>query len=112
MRKLVRYVIHRPTWQKLPMLPRRQYSVDYDPHSVDPDTSTLMSLTHVRSPQGVDLLKRRHRKRTARELIDSLPARRRPRRLKSRVMSLLRRALGLMSYDPMLEIARRHIRRR
>ncbi len=107
---LLKYLLHRPTWQKLPVIPR-QYGTDYDPLAVDDDTSMLMRLTQVRSPQGVKLLMKQHHAPSARALVEALPPRRRPRRLQARVLNLARRALGLTSYDPMKEIARRHRRR-
>lgn len=108
--KLFRYLLHRPTWHKLPMMPR-QYSTEFDARKVDHDTALLMSMTHTRSPHGVKLLLRKYGAASARELMERLPARRRPRRLGARVMSMIRRAVGVTSYDPMREIARQHMRR-
>ncbi len=107
---LLKYLLHRPTWQKLPMIPR-QYAVGYDPFSVDDDTAMLMRLTQVRSPQAVKLLMKKHHAASARELIETLPARRRPWRLRARALALARRAFGLTSYDPLRRIARQHRRR-
>lgn len=108
--KLFKYLLYRPTWQKLHMIPR-QWASEYNARQVDRDTATLMQLTQVRSPQNVEILKRKHRANNARELIENLPARNRPRRVKSRALGLIRRALGLSSYDPMRQYARQHMRR-
>lgn len=108
--KLFRYLLHRPTWQKLPLMPR-QYSTEFDAKQVDYDTAMLMSMAHVRSPHGVKLLLRKHNASSARELVEKLPARRRPRRLGARALGLVRRALGVTPYDPMKKIARPYIRR-
>lgn len=102
--RLLRWLLHRPTWQKLPPIPR-QLSTLYDENSVEDDDARLMALTHVRCPQYVRLLMRRHRASTARELIYSLPQNRRPRRLRRRLLALLRRAFGLTGHDPMRKIA-------
>lgn len=110
MKHLLKYLLHRPTWQKLPVLPR-MYSVEFDARTVDDDTATLMKLSHTRCPQGVDTLKRRHRIKTARELIEQLPPRRRRRRLGTRLMALFRYWLGTTQYDPMRSIARQYRRR-
>lgn len=109
MKRLIKYLFHRPTWQKLPVLPH-MYSAEYDTRGVDQDTATLMRLSHTRCPQGVEVLKRRHRLKTSRELIEQLPARRRRRRLGARVMALFRRWIGTTSYDPMRSIAQQHRR--
>jgi hypothetical protein len=109
MKGLIKYLFHRPTWQKLPVLPR-MYSTEYDARVVDKDTSTLMMLTHTRCPQGVEVLKRRHHLKTSRELIEQLPARRRRRRPGARLMALFRRWLGTTPYDPMRSIAQQHRR--
>lgn len=106
----IKYVLHRPTWHKLPVLPR-MYSTEFKLSDVDRDTETLMRLTHTRCPQGVEVLKKRHGAATARILIEQLPARRRPRRIKARLVGLFRRAFGLMAYDPMKSIARKHMRK-
>lgn len=107
--KLLRYLFHRPLWHKLPMMPR-MYSSDYRIADVDSDTQTLMSLTHTRCPQGVELLKKRHGVKTSRELIEQLPQRRRKRRIARRVLSLLQSWFGFTSYDPARSLARQHQR--
>lgn len=106
---LLKYIFHRATWEKLPPIPR-EYSSDYDVNEVDRETALLMSLTHTRCPQGVELLKKKHRA-SARELIHNLPMRRRPRRILSRVFSLYRRAFGLTAYDPTKRYYREHVRK-
>lgn len=111
MKHLIKYLFHRPTWQKLPMMPR-MYSVDFDARKVDEDTATLMKLSHTRCPQGVNTLKRRHRLKTTHELIERLPARRRRRRLNVRLMALFRHWLGTTKYDPMVSIAKKYRKRR
>jgi hypothetical protein len=108
--KLIRYLFHRPTWQRLHMIPR-QYATEYTARDVDRDTATLMQLTQVRSPQNVEILKRKHRASSARHLIEILPSRRRPRHIQQRALALVRRVFGLTSYDPMRKIARQHMRR-
>lgn len=92
------------------MIPR-QWASEYNASSVDRDTATLMQLTQVRSPQNVEILKRKHGAANARQLIDTLPPRRRQRRVKARALALVRRAFGLTAYDPMRQYARRHMRR-
>lgn len=106
----LKYLFHRPTWHKLPVLPR-MYSTEFKLTDVDQDTQTLMRLTHTRCPQGVEVLKKRYGAATARDLIEQLPARRRPRRIKARLVGLFRRAFGLLPYDPMKSIAQQHMRR-
>lgn len=105
--RLAHYLFHRPTWHKLPVMPR-MYSTEYDPLSVDRDTQTLMRLTHTRCPQGVEVLKKRHGLKSSRALIDQLPRRRRKRRVGAKLMALFRRAFGLLPYDPMKGIARQY----
>lgn len=107
---LLKYLLHRATWEKLPMLPR-MYSTDYKPHEVDRQTATLMRLSHLRCPQGVRILMRRHRMTSKQELILYLPVRRRKRRILARLASIVRRELGVLPYDPMKSIAREHMRR-
>lgn len=90
-------------------MPPRMYSVEFNPKDVDQDTSTLMQLSHTRCPQGVEVLKRRHRMESPRQLITALPSRRRRRRpVAQRVLSIVRHVLGLLPYDPMRRIARQH----
>lgn len=102
---LLRYIFHRATWEKLPVLPR-MYSSEY--HDVDRDTATLMQLTQTRCPQGVEILKKRYRAGSARELIEKLPSRHRKRRPLKRLVNLYRRAMGLTAYDPMKAYARQY----
>lgn len=106
---LLRYLFHRPTWHKLPMMPR-SYSVDYDARQLDADTADLMRISHVRCPQGVELLKRRHNL-SSHELARQLHTRRRRRNVGARFMAVIRRAFGVTRYDPMRTIARQHMRR-
>lgn len=106
----LKYIFHRATWEKLPVLPR-MYSTEFKLSDVDRDTETLMQMTHTRCPQGVEVLKKRHGAKSARTLIEQLPARRRPRRIKSRIMGVFRRAFGLLPYDPMKSIARQYMRK-
>lgn len=110
MRKLTRYLFRLKTWQKLPPIPR-QYSTDWHAAEVDKDGRTLMSLTHTRSPQGVELLIKRHKAKDAHELIDKLPKRKRKRNVGKRAAALARRAFGLLPYDPMATYARKNKRR-
>lgn len=110
MKRVLKYILHRPTWHKLPVLPR-QYATDYDPALVDEDTATVMRLAHVRCPQGVEKVRRRHGARDTAELAAMLSWRHRPRYLKARALSMARTALGLTAYDPMKEIARQHRRK-
>ena len=102
--RLIHWLLHRPTWQKLPPIPRQLSSL-YDEVGIEHDTQRLMQLTHVRCPQYVALLLRRHKVETARELVYLLPPRRRPRMLKKRLLALARRAFGLSGSDPMRKIA-------
>lgn len=108
--KGVKYLFHRPTWHKLPVLPR-MYSTEFKLTDVDRDIQTLMQMTHTRCPQGVEVLKKRHGAATARALIEQLPARRRPRRIKARLLGLYRRMFGLMAYDPARQYASQARRR-
>lgn len=108
-KNLIGFLFYRPTWQKLPPMPR-MYSTEYQLSDVDEDTQTLMRMTHTRCPQGVEILKRRHGAKTAKALIDSLPRRRRPRRIGRRFGALIRSLLGLLPYDPMKSIYRQHLR--
>ena len=105
----LRYLLHWPTWKKLPMLPR-MYSVDYNPKEVDRDTEQLMKITRIRCPQGVKLLERRYHM-TARELTIALTEQRRKRNFGRRIAAVVQRAYGLLPYDPMKMIARQHQRR-
>ena len=109
---LIQYLLHRATWEKLPPLPR-MYSSEYQVAEVERDVEMLMRQTHARCPAGVKVLEQRYRL-SARELIEQLPARRRKRRIGARAMAVLRRALGLMPYDPMKRFSyeHRHIARR
>lgn len=107
---LFQYLLHRPIWHRLPPMPR-QWSSEYNGREVDHDVSTLMSMTHTRSPQGVKLLLKKHQVETPRELITLLPPRRRKRHILRRALALLRRAEGVTPYNPMVKIARQHIRR-
>jgi len=108
--KGLKYIFHRPTWHKLPVLPR-MYSTEFKLSDVDRDTQTLMQLTHTRCPQGVEVLKKRHGMSSARALIEQLPARRRPRRIGAKLLGLYRRAFGLTAYDPMVSYARQERRK-
>lgn len=109
MGSLFKYLFHRPTWHKLPPVPR-MYSTEFLPSQVDQDTQTIMRMTHVRCPQGVEVLKQRYRVKSNRELIAKLPRKRRPRRVLKRLMNIFRTAFGLLDYDPMKSIYRQHLR--
>lgn len=109
MPNLIKALFHLATWQKLPMLPRT-YSSDYELDEADRDVQMLMSLSHVRCPQGARVLERKH-KTPAHELIDQLPQRHRRRRPLKRAVGLIRRALGVTPYDPMRSIYLEHQRR-
>jgi hypothetical protein len=104
-KSLITYLLHRPTWQKLPRLPR-MYSVEFAPREVDEDTSTLMKMSHTRCPQGVEILKQRHSKTSARQLIRSLPPARRARQIRRRLQGLICGAFGVTTYDPALTLYR------
>lgn len=106
---LFTYLWRMARWQRLPVLPHT-YSSEYDAQLVDEDVQQLMMLSHVRSPQSARLLERRHRK-SARELIDELPARKRKRNIPARVMALVHRAFGTTPYNPTKSIALKHMRR-
>jgi hypothetical protein len=109
--KLLKYLWHMSTWQKLPMLPY-MYSTEYELKNIDRDTEHLMSLTQTRCPQGVEILKRRYQTEQASDLIEKLPSRRRKRDVGARALALIRRAYGVTPYDPMKSIARRHMKGR
>jgi hypothetical protein len=111
MKRLIHYLFHRPKWHKLPMIPR-QFAVEFDPATVDADTQTLMRLTQIRSPQGVELLRKRWKAKDARALIDMLPSRKRRRRVGARLMGVIRTMAGTTPYDPMKSISRQHAKRR
>jgi hypothetical protein len=102
----LRALLYRPRWHRLPVLPRMN-SVMWTPKDIDADTSRLMTLTQTRCPQGVELLKRRYKVKTAHELITVLPPRRRRRDLLARLVTLYRRAMGVMPYDPIKQFAPR-----
>lgn len=104
MKKILRWLLRQPTWQKLPQIPR-QLSSFYDDDGVHDDIQRLMQLTQIRCPQYVTLLMRRYKVETPYELIYLLPRRRRPRMLRKRLLGLLRRAFGLSASDPMRKIA-------
>jgi hypothetical protein len=106
---LLRYMIHLATWEKLPIMPR-MYSVEYDARLLDRDTQTLMKMSHVRCPQGLELLKQRHRVNNATTLITLLPSRKRKRQPMRKLMSVMRHLTGTLPYDPMKQIARQHMR--
>ena len=106
---LLKYLFHKPTWQKLPMIPR-SYSSVWDESEVDHDTAILMEVTQTRCPQGVEILVRKHKK-TARELSQTLKPRKHKRKPLGRIEYMVRSTFGLMQYDPMKSIARRHIRK-
>lgn len=105
MKSLIKFILHRPTWQKLPPLPR-QYSVEFKLSEVTRDTETMMKLSHTRSPQGVKILEHRHGQ-TVKRLIVVLPKRRRPRYIGRRFGALFRSIFGLMPYDPAQTIYQR-----
>lgn len=107
MGNLIDYLRYQPVWRRLPRMPR-MYSTEYDPKLLDHDTVTLMQQTHVRSPQGVEVLKRKHGAASARELVQSLPPARYQRHIRARFMGLIRRTLGLTSFDPMRTIYLQH----
>ena len=95
--KFLQYLFQLAVWQRLPKVPRG-YSVDYDARSVDDEAALLMIASHVRSPHGVDKLKRRHRVTSAAELV-------------ARLRALVRRAAGTTAYDPMQSVVRQYTRR-
>lgn len=105
MKKLIRYVRHRPIWQRLDMIPR-QLASEYQPEDIDHPTALLMQMTQVRSPRNVRLLMKKHHAATPEELIRLLPSRQRRHRPWKRIMSLIRRTLGVLPYDPAIKLAR------
>lgn len=109
MGSLIKYLFHRPTWHKLPPMPR-MYSTEYLPSNVDQDTQTIMRMTHTRCPQGVEILKKRYRVKSSRELIQRLPRKKRPRGVTRRLRNIFRTAFGLLDYDPMKSIYKQHLR--
>jgi hypothetical protein len=102
--KLIRYMMHIKTRDKLPRIPR-QYSVEYQPEDIDQDTARLFGLTATRSRQGVEILKRRYHTKDAHELVFIIPIQR-PRR-HAVIMPMLRRWFGTTVYDPMKRWAAR-----
>jgi hypothetical protein len=107
--KLIRYLTHIKTSDRLPPLPRG-YSTEFEMRQVADDEATLMKISAIRSPQNVDTLKRRHGAQNARELIDVLPRKHRPRR-GPRLLQLIRRIFGIAPYDPMRRIYFKHRKR-
>lgn len=109
MGSLFKYLFHRATWEKLPPMPR-MYSTEYVSKEVDEDTQTIMRMTHVRCPQGVEVLKKRYRVKSSRQLIETLPKKKRPRRVLRRLKAIFRTAFGLLDYDPVKSIYQQHLR--
>lgn len=103
---LLKYLLYRAAWQRLPMLPR-MYSTDFDLRDVNRETETLMRMTHTRCPQGVNILIKRHRAADAHELIETLPPPMRKRRIGRRFAGMVRSFLGLTAYDPVRSQYRR-----
>ena len=108
-KSIVKYLLYRPKWQRLPRLPR-MYSVEFDKRLADRETQTLMRQSHTRSPQGVDILKARHNKQTAIQLIRSLPPAKRTRQIKRRLRNLICVIFGLTFYDPARTLYERETR--
>lgn len=104
MRKLIRYFFRLKLSDRLPRIPR-MYSTDYNPRLVDHDTANLMRMTAIRSPQGAEILKKRHKTNASRDLVHLLPLQK-PRR-RRRLMPLLRRIEGTTPYDPLKRWAAR-----
>lgn len=103
MSKLVKYFTHLSISQRLPPLPR-MYSAEYDVEQLSEDETKLMKMSAIRSPQGVEILKRRRGAGSARELAATLPTHHKPRR-GGRLMPLIRRLMGTTAYDPMKRIS-------
>lgn len=101
---LLKYLLHRATWEKLPTLPR-SYAGEYTAADVDRDTATIMQLTRVRCPSSVDALQARYRAHTRGELLRKLRPNKRRRHPVKRLMATIRRACGLLPYDPMKQYA-------
>jgi hypothetical protein len=95
--KLLKYLRHVRRVDRL-RPPPRQWATEFDMRDVDRTTARLMELTAVRSPAGVKVLSRR-RRADATHLAASLPVLWRPRRRS--LLSLIRRAGGLLEFDPM-----------
>lgn len=108
--RLLRYLFTLTKGERLPMLPT-MYASEFESSKVDRDIETLMRLTQTRCPQGVEYLKRRYRAKDAWELIYILPPRRRRVDPGKRFMSILRRMFGTTSYNPMVKIARKELKR-
>lgn len=98
MSRFIRYFRHIPLADKLPQLPRG-YASEFDPRELTHEEATLLSMVAVRSPDQVELLKRRLGM-SEHELIDALPKRHKPRR-REKLWPLLRRVFGTTRYDPM-----------
>ena len=105
--KLTTYFLKVSTSQKLPRLPR-MYATDYDAADLEVSEARLMTLTAIRSPQGVRILERRTGL-TSDDLAASLPVKRKWKR--RGLMPVVRRLLGLNAYDPMRRIYFQHRKR-
>ncbi len=110
MSKLSRYLLHRPRWWKLPMLPRG-FSTEFEASDVDPDTAELMRAVAVRCPQSVEILREKRKAESVRDLVRTMNPRKRKRNVRGRAASLIRRALGLTSYDPAFRHSQIHQRK-
>jgi len=103
--KLLKWLRHLSLSQRLPRIPRT-YSTEYDSRAIDHDTSNLMRMTATRCPQGVDLLKRKHRAAAARDLVYGLPLQK-PRR-QNKLIPWIRGVFGTLGYNPMMRYAPRN----
>lgn len=109
MKKAIRYFRHIKLADRLPLVPRH-YSTEYDLKAVDADEEQLLKMTAIRSPQAVELLKKRYHVQNAKELTTMLPTRHKPRR-GARLMPLIRRIMGTLPYDPMKRHYHKHRRK-
>lgn len=109
MSKLIKYILHIPTWRKLPK-PPGGYASEYDPQQVSADVRRLMELSQVRDPQSAELLSSR-RARSVHELAATMDRSSYARRIRSRIHWLICRVTDTLPYDPAAEPAREWRRR-
>ena len=83
MPSLVKYLLHRATWRKLPILPY-SYKSEFELEQIDRDTERIMDKTRARCPQDVAIMVQRHNT-SARELAIELETRHYQRRIIKRL---------------------------
>lgn len=110
MKRLIHYLTHIKLADRLPPLPR-MYSTDFDMRALSDDEVTLLKMSAVRSPHGVEIARRRKGAANTSALIASLPTQHSPRR-GNRFMPLMRRIFGVTAYDPLRKISYQHRKRR